>query len=100
MEDSQFTAKLFNITFLPDAGEVFIKVNGVSGLNGKVVATMQLIAYGYKAMEQQVDPCNADGTGKKGFEGMCPMTQGVITLDSMVTLPSDLAAQIPGMLNE
>lgn len=96
MKNSQFTATLFNITFLPDTNQVYIRVNGLSGLSGQVVATMELIAYGYKALTQVVNPCNTDGTGKEGFEGMCPMTEGVILLDSMVPLPKDVAKQIPG----
>lgn len=92
MKNSLFSATLFNITFTPDDGLLDIKVNGVSSLSGNVTAKLFVIAYGYSAMEKDLDPC-----GMEGFEGMCPMTQGAITLNSHIRVDSGVADQVPGM---
>jgi len=93
MKDSLFTATLFNITFTPDDGMLRIRVNGISSLSGKVTAKLSIIAYGYKAMEKDLNPC-----GMVGFEGMCPMSTGVITLNSQISVGDAVANAIPGTL--
>jgi hypothetical protein len=92
MEDSLFSATLFNITFTPDDGLLRIKVNGISSLSGKVTAKLSLVAYGYKAMMKELNPCEMEG-----FEGMCPMSTGVITLNSHIEVGDSVANAIPGM---
>lgn len=91
MENSLVTAQLFNVTFLPDSNIVYIKVDATSGLNGNVIAKVELIAYGYKAITQTVDPCE-----NEGFAGMCPMVQGPITIDASPLVSEDTTKQIPG----
>lgn len=91
MDNSLVTAQLFNITYLPDAGMAYIHVDAISGLNGKVTATVELIAYGYKAISLDVNPCD-----NEGFKGMCPMVQGQITLEASQQISADTADQIPG----
>jgi len=92
MEDSLFSATLFNITFTPDDGLLRIKVNGISSLSGNVTAKLAIIAYGYTAMERDLDPCSMEG-----FEGMCPMSTGQITLNSNVEVGQDVANSVPGV---
>jgi len=85
-------ATLFNITYTPDSGILMIRVNGISSLSGRVTAKLSIIAYGYKAMERELNPCDMEG-----FEGMCPMSTGVITLNSQILVGDGVAGSIPGM---
>ena len=94
MDHSLFSATLFNITYTPDRGKVEVKVNGVSELTGNVTAMVEIVAYGYTAVTQKVDPCKLDG-----FQGMCPMMEGVIELYSTVDVPEKIADQIPGIFD-
>ena len=91
MSNSQFSATLFNVTFTPDNGALIIKINGYSSISGNVTALLKVIAYGYTAMEKALDPCTM-----KGFEGMCPMSTGQITLNSQIDVDGGVASQIPG----
>jgi predicted HicB family RNase H-like nuclease len=92
MQNSLFAATLFNITFTPDDGLLRIKVNGISSLSGNVTAKLQIIAYGYTAMERNLNPC-----AMQGFEGMCPMSTGQITLNSNVAVGQGVANSVPGV---
>ncbi|KAH8147887.1 uncharacterized protein LAJ45_07988 [Morchella importuna] len=93
MENSKFSASLFNVTFSPDDYILNININGVSSINGNVTATLLVIAYGYTALSREMDPC----TMGEGFSGMCPMTQGLINLESHTTIEAAVANQIPGI---
>lgn len=92
MDGSLFSATLFNITYMPDRKLVKILVNGISDLSGNVTAAVSIVAYGYTALTEKLDPC-----GVKGFKGMCPMTEGVIVLDSTIDVPDSVADKIPGI---
>lgn len=98
MEDSKFSASLFNVTFSPDSsdsdgGAVYIDINGRSTISGNVIFTLEVIAYGYTVISKEVDPCTIDD-----FQGMCPMSQGPINLDTRVPIDKASADQIPGTL--
>ena len=77
---------------MPDRKQVEIRVNGISELAGNVTAAVSIIAYGYTAITQQLNPC-----GVSGFKGMCPMTKGVIVLNSKIDVPDSVASKIPGI---
>jgi len=92
MEDSKFTASLFQVSFNPDTRVIAFDINGVSSINKNVTAVMQVYAYGYKVMDQVMDPC------KSQMRGMCPMTEGVIDLQSNIdNISQDVIDNIPGV---
>lgn len=102
MDDSKFSASLFNVTFSPDTpgigpntdgGIVNIGINGDSTISGNVIFTLEVIAYGYTVISKVVDPCKVDG-----FGGMCPMSQGPIVLSSSTGIDKASADLIPGTL--
>jgi ML-like domain len=93
MENSKFTASLFNVTFTPEDSILHINIDGVSSLEGNVTATISVIAYGYDVLERELDPC----TMGDGFRGMCPMSQGPIQLDTNLKVEPEVSGQIPGM---
>lgn len=102
MDDSKFSASLFNVTFSPDTpgvgpngdgGIVDIDINGDTTISGNVIFTLEVIAYGYTVISKEVDPCKVDG-----FSGMCPMRQGPINLSSSTPIDKASADLIPGTL--
>lgn len=90
MENSQFSASFFRVQFTPDNGTLALKFDGVSSIRGMVEATVQVIAYGFTAVEQVLKPCELD------LMGMCPMQEGQIDLESNVHVSEDVVAQLPG----
>lgn len=98
MEDSKFSASLFNVTFSPDnpdndGGYVQFDINGRSTISGNVTFTLEVIAYGYTVISKTIDPCTVHG-----FEGMCPMSQGPVDLGSHSDVGKDVSNNIPGTL--
>ncbi|KAL1966702.1 hypothetical protein VTN77DRAFT_3899 [Rasamsonia byssochlamydoides] len=91
MDNSNFTASLFNVVFTPDNNSLAIDINGVSSISGDVVAQLEVIAYGYTVMKQTLDPC------KMNLEGLCPMNTGQINNQFNVPVPADVVSQIPGI---
>ena len=91
--DSQaFTATLFNVKFTPDNYSVGVNVKGVSTISGYVLADIQVIAYGYSALQQTVDPCNTE------LHGLCPMNPGPLDLPPWnIPLTKDAVSKIPGI---
>ena len=64
---------------------------GVSSINGYVEAEIDVIAYGYQALSQTIDPC------KNNLEGMCPMRPGQINIKSNIPVSPDVVAKIPSI---
>ena len=90
-DNSSFTATLFNVIFTPDNGSFAFDVVGVSSINGFVEAEIDVIAYGYQALHQTIDPC------KSNLEGMCPMRPGQINIKSNFPVDASVVAQIPSI---
>ncbi|KAI9810429.1 MAG: hypothetical protein M1826_003620 [Phylliscum demangeonii] len=90
--DSKFTASLFNVAFTPDNRSVSVDAIGVSSIDGNVTAEIEVIAYGYVAVRQTVDPC------KLKLSGLCPMSTGKIDLTSTFQLKGDdIVNRVPGI---
>ncbi|KAL8870656.1 MAG: hypothetical protein Q9174_003352 [Haloplaca sp. 1 TL-2023] len=92
-EDSKFTATLFNVAFTPDNGSLAFNVVGVSSISGYVNAEIDVIAYGYTAIQQQFDPCD----DSFDLQGMCPMNTGQIKNKFNIPVSKDATSQIPGI---
>ncbi|KAI9748954.1 MAG: hypothetical protein M4579_007063 [Chaenotheca gracillima] len=89
--NSSFTATLFNVVFTPGNGSLEFDVVAVSSIQANVTADIQVIAYGYNAVQQTVDPC------KENLEGLCPMNTGQINIQSNIQVSKDVVAQIPSI---
>lgn len=89
--NSRFSATLFNVIFTPDNRTLSFEIVGVSAIQGNVIAEFAVIAYGYTALKQKINPCeNAD------LKGLCPMNTGTINIESNVPLSEEVVRQIPG----
>ena len=90
-DNSNFTATLFNVVFTPDNRTLAFDVVGVSSIEGNVTAELQVIAYGFEALKQTLDPCTMD------LGGLCPMSTGQINIQSNIVIPQDVINQIPSI---
>jgi uncharacterized membrane protein len=89
--NSQFTASLFNVAFTPDNNTLAFDVVGVSSIDGNVTAELEVIAYGFTALRQKLDPCAMN------LQGMCPMNTGQIDIQSNINISDDVIKRIPGI---
>lgn len=92
MENSNFSASLFQVTFTPDNNSLAFNIDGNSAISGDVTADLLVIAYGYTAVRETMDPC------KLKLQGLCPMSMGNININSNIPIPGDVVKQIPGKL--
>ena len=89
--NSKFSATLFNVLFTPDNRTISIQITGVSSISGNVTAEFEVIAYGYTALKQTLDPCD-----NPDLRGLCPMNTGTISQPFNLPLSQEVVNQIPG----
>ncbi|CAA9962484.1 TRP multi-domain protein [Pyrenophora teres f. maculata] len=92
MANSSFSATLFNVAFTPGNRSLGFKIEGISNIAGKIEADLELLVYGFSAMNQKLDPC-----GQKELEGMCPMNAGPLTIKSNIDISDDILSKVPGI---
>jgi hypothetical protein len=90
-ENSNFTASLFNVIFTPDNGSIAFDIVGVSSIQGNVSVQAEVIAYGYTALNETIDPCTA------GLGGFCPMSTGQINIQSNLIVGQSVVKKIPSI---
>ena len=91
MANSAFSATLFNVAFTPNNRSLAFNVEGISNIAGKIEADIELLVYGYSALNQKLDPCS-----QQELEGMCPMNAGPLTIKSNIEVSDDVMSVIPG----
>jgi hypothetical protein len=93
-DNSNFTASLFNVIFTPGNKTLGFDVVGVSSISGNVTAEIRVLAYGYTAVKQVLDPCKM-----VDLKGLCPMNTGQIDLNSNIQVSDDVIKTIPSKLD-
>ncbi|KAK2858501.1 hypothetical protein FQN49_004670 [Arthroderma sp. PD_2] len=92
--NADFTATLFNIAFTPENRTLQVQFLGVSSIKGFVTARVELFAYGYRALDQDFDPC----VPGLDLGGLCPMSAGNIKLKTnILDVSDDVINKIPGI---
>jgi hypothetical protein len=91
MENSKFSATLFNVVFTPDNFTLSFNVVGVSDISQNVTAEIEVLAYGYKAVRRELDPCSSPD-----LKGICPMNRGPVDIESNFILDKETIKQVPG----
>lgn len=92
MENSLFTANLFDFSLTPANASASIEINGFSSISGNVVAIAQVIAYGFTLLNQTINPCSMN------LPGFCPMSKGALSLaPSTIPLGEDVLKQVPSI---
>ena len=56
-----------------------------------MTAEIDVIAYGYSAVKETLDPCTSN------LEGLCPMNTGQINIQSNIDIPSSVQKDIPSI---
>ncbi|KAI9813625.1 MAG: hypothetical protein M1827_003696 [Pycnora praestabilis] len=90
--NSSFTASLFNVVFTPDNNSLAFDIVGVSSIQGNVIAEIELIAYGYTAIKETINPCNQNTVA-----GLCPISTGQINIQSNAIIPDNIINDIPAI---
>lgn len=52
MSNSSFSATLFNVVFTPNNRSLAFNIEGISNIAGKVEADLELLVYGYSAINE------------------------------------------------
>lgn len=91
MDNSSFSATLFDVTFTPANRSLVFDVVGVSSVNGNITIELIVFAYGLKAYTTTIDPC-----GSEDFSGLCPMNEGQINLNSNAVIDQESLDKVPG----
>jgi hypothetical protein len=88
--NSSFSATLFDVVFTPDNKTLTFNIVGVSAISGNVTAELKVIAYGFTAITQKLDPCS-----NKDLKGLCPMNTGQINILSNLQVSDSVIKNIP-----
>jgi hypothetical protein len=93
MENSGFSATLFNVSFTPGDGQLRMKIKGSSKIVGTVRARLTVLAYGFSVVSQELDPCKTAGLGT-----MCPMKlEDNLDMNFQQTIDNTTVSRIPGL---
>lgn len=92
MQGSLLSATLFNVAFTPSNRSLAFKIEGISNIEEKIEADMQLLVYGFSAMNEKLDPCTS-----ADLSSMCPMNAGPLTIKSNIDISKDIMGSIPGI---
>ncbi|AEO62377.1 uncharacterized protein THITE_2037149 [Thermothielavioides terrestris NRRL 8126] len=90
-ENSGFSASLFKVVFTPNNHTANVDIVAVSSVQGNVVFDVEIFAYGFQIIRQQVYPCKTD------LKGLCPMTAGKIPLNFNIDVGESAVKQIPSI---
>lgn len=90
-ENPSFTASRFHVVFTPNNASVAFDVDGVSTISGKVTASFEIFAYGISVYKHVFDPCT------EGWDGVCPMNPGPITINTNWDIGMDNVKRVPGI---
>lgn len=93
MEDSQFSASFFDVTFYPTNRTAVFDIDATTTVSENVTAKIELIVYGLNVLNEEFKLCDL------GQDAMCPLSAGRIEVKSTYTLDedNDLIGNIPGI---
>jgi hypothetical protein len=91
--DSLITATLFNVVYTANNRTLAYNVVANAEVTGKVTVLLEVIAYGYTAVTETIDPCASTLTSN-----FCPIQNtGPLNLQGNVQIPASITSKIPGM---
>lgn len=91
MQNSQISPSFFNVTFNPDDRSIRYTLDLTTEINTYVTAHVQVYAYGFLIIEQDVDLCNL------GWKQFCPLFPGALQVDSIEYINEKYVKMIPGI---
>lgn len=94
MDNSQVWASFLNVVFYPHNSLVVLDILAISNINDvKVGAHIEMIAYGIKAVSQDVNLCSFGAD----YSQLCPLTSGHLDISFTQNVSTVIAGQIPGI---
>lgn len=90
IDNSNFTAKMFNVAFTPDNRTFAIDVDGTSSLTGNFTLMVEVAAYGLVILKTSIDPC-----ASTELLGLCTMNPGPMPFSTHYNVSDDVVKHIP-----
>ncbi|KAJ4416351.1 hypothetical protein N0V82_006788 [Gnomoniopsis sp. IMI 355080] len=90
---SSIDVKNVDITYDKSAATVTFDVSGTSSKEQKVMATLNVTAYGYQVYSSTFNPCSNDTY----VEQMCPVPAGTFSASGTQEITSEYASEIPSV---
>jgi hypothetical protein len=90
IDNSNFTAKLFNVAFTPNNYTITFDVDGTSSLTGNFTLMVEVAAYGYVILKTLIDPCTI-----KELAGVCEMRPGPMLFTAPYKVSQDVVDRVP-----
>ncbi|EDK36585.2 hypothetical protein PGUG_00683 [Meyerozyma guilliermondii ATCC 6260] len=91
MQNSQISPTFFNVTFNPDDRSIRYTLDLTTEINTYVTAHVQVYAYGFLIIEQDVDLCDL------GWKQFCPLYPGSLQVDSIEYISAKYVKMIPAI---
>lgn len=91
MEKSQITPSYFKVSFDADNRALRYNLDLNTEISGKVMAHVQVFAYGFVVIEKDIDMCDI------GWKQFCPMYPGLMQIESVEYISKDVVKMIPGI---
>ncbi|KAJ0421174.1 hypothetical protein BJY00DRAFT_112392 [Aspergillus carlsbadensis] len=93
IKPGNFSASLFSAVFTPNNRTASLRLVGDTKITGNVTAEIHLLAYGYQATNESLNPCRV-----KALTGFCPMQAGPLELTmSNIPIANKTLGMIPGI---
>lgn len=94
MDNSQVWASYLNVVFYPHNSLVVLDILAISNINNvRVGAHIDMIAYGIKAVSQDVNLCSFGSD----YSQLCPLTSGHLDISFTQEVSSSISDRIPGI---
>lgn len=90
-ENSQISAKSFNVLFNPDNLSLHYNLDLTTEISGYVSADIEVFAYGFKIISKNIDLCSIN------LKQFCPVYPGDVQIDSIENISSEYVKEIPGI---
>lgn len=91
MENSEFSAELFQVFYYPHNTTVVFNIDGSSSISGRIVADFEVIIYGLNAIQKSFKLCSL------GFNTICPLDSGRVQVEGTYEINSDVTNDIPSV---
>lgn len=91
MDGSQISPSYFNVTFNPDDRSLRYSLDLTTEISGYVTAHIQVFAYGFVIIEQDIDLCSL------GWKQFCPIYPGSMQVESIEYISEHYVKMIPGI---
>lgn len=91
MENSEFTAELFQVYFYPHNNTAVFNIDGSSSIAGNIFADIEVVVYGINAIKKTFDFCSLN------VKTICPLDSGRVQVEGTQEISSDITKDIPGV---